>query len=163
MKAEQFYNQEMNEKPSGESCFADTEGITYRYGEIENEQIHSSDEMIAFAEAHHKVKLEDLKWRIKQFRKGFNKSIRIAKGYCNEVVLENFTDDLKEIDNIVTDVQNKSKKEVLICENCKTFWIAPMDRCSCGSTSLAKTHISNYALAKNLMDDSYFTIITETK
>jgi len=43
------------------------------------------------------------------------------------------------------------KKNVLICENCKSFWIAPMDRCDCGSTTLSKTHENNYKLARNFI------------
>ena len=38
---------------------------------------------------------------------------------------------------------------VLICNNCKTFWIAPKEKCKCGSTTLTKTHESNIVLAEN--------------
>ena len=58
MTIDEFYNQEMNEKAAVESCFANTVGITYCSGEIEQEQIHAVDEMKAFAEAYHQSKLK---------------------------------------------------------------------------------------------------------
>jgi len=54
--AAEFYNQEYNVKPSQESCFANTEGITYTSGEIDQESIHSESEIIAFAEAYYQSK-----------------------------------------------------------------------------------------------------------
>lgn len=39
--------------------------------------------------------------------------------------------------------------KVLICNNCKDFWMAPMEKCVCGSTSLTETHKSNAKYAKN--------------
>lgn len=38
--------------------------------------------------------------------------------------------------------------DVLICENCKDFHIAPKDRCNCGSTTLSITHKSNIIYVK---------------
>lgn len=38
--------------------------------------------------------------------------------------------------------------KVLICENCKSFWLANTVRCTCGSTSLAPTHESNRKFVK---------------
>ena len=58
MTVEKFYNQEMNDKPALESCFVGTVGITYSSGEVEQDQIHSVDEMLAFAEAYHQSKLK---------------------------------------------------------------------------------------------------------
>lgn len=44
----------------------------------------------------------------------------------------------------------KEEKEVLICNNCKDIWIAPIEKCECGSSTLTKTHSSNAKYAKNL-------------
>lgn len=41
-----------------------------------------------------------------------------------------------------------SNEKVLICNNCKEYWIAPKERCDCGSTTLTATHLSNAKLAK---------------
>jgi len=40
---------------------------------------------------------------------------------------------------------------VKICNNCKDFHISET-RCGCGSTTLTKTHPSNFIYAKNLKD-----------
>jgi hypothetical protein len=42
-----------------------------------------------------------------------------------------------------------SNEKVLICNNCKDIWIAPKDRCDCGSTTLTETHESNRCYARN--------------
>jgi len=60
MEVQEYYNQEMNEKPSVESCFKNTIGITYAGNEIQNEEIHSKDEMLAFAKAYHELKVKNL-------------------------------------------------------------------------------------------------------
>lgn len=39
--------------------------------------------------------------------------------------------------------------EVLICNNCKLFWISPKDRCTCGCTTLTVTHESNRSLVEH--------------
>ena len=46
-------------------------------------------------------------------------------------------------------VVDSNKQKVLICNNCKDIWIAPKDRCECGSTTLTETHPSNYKSAQN--------------
>lgn len=45
-------------------------------------------------------------------------------------------------------MENKTKK-VLICNNCKDIWIAPINKCKCGCTTLTETHLSNINLAQN--------------
>tara|TARA_R110000803_G_scaffold180937_1_gene243324 strand:+ start:75 stop:281 length:207 start_codon:yes stop_codon:yes gene_type:complete len=49
----------------------------------------------------------------------------------------------------VLGVVDSNNKKVLICNNCKDIWIAPKDRCGCGSTTLTETHPSNYKFAQN--------------
>jgi hypothetical protein len=39
--------------------------------------------------------------------------------------------------------------KVLICNNCKVFWIAPKTKCDCGCQTLTETHYTNATLAKN--------------
>jgi len=39
--------------------------------------------------------------------------------------------------------------KVLICEDCKTIWIAPKEKCDCGCSKLTETHKSNVKFAKN--------------
>lgn len=46
-------------------------------------------------------------------------------------------------------VDSKKEQKVLICNNCKDMWIAPKERCDCGSTTLSETHPSNYKYARN--------------
>lgn len=41
-------------------------------------------------------------------------------------------------------------KNVVICQTCKEFWITPIDKCNCLSTSFQKTHSDNLMLSKNL-------------
>ena len=50
--------------------------------------------------------MSDLKIRLDQLRKELNNSIKAATGNCNKAALENFTDDLKELDNIIRDLAN---------------------------------------------------------
>jgi len=50
--------------------------------------------------------MNDLKYRLEQFREELDSSIGAAKGNCNKVALENFTDDLKDLDNIIRDLAN---------------------------------------------------------
>jgi len=45
----------------------------------------------------------------------------------------------------------KKEIKILICENCKRFWVAPKERCECGSTTLTETHPSNQKYAENEM------------
>lgn len=52
-------------------------------------------------------------------------------------------DNLIEKDKISVAVELKSDYTVLICENCKKFWISPMGKCDCGSTTLRETHKLN--------------------
>jgi hypothetical protein len=41
-------------------------------------------------------------------------------------------------------------KNVVICQNCKDFWISPVEQCNCSSKSFEKTHPDNLMLSKNL-------------
>lgn len=45
--------------------------------------------------------------------------------------------------------KNLKEPKVLICNNCKEYWIFPKERCECGSTTLTETHPSNAKHAKN--------------
>lgn len=47
----------------------------------------------------------------------------------------------------------KDEEKVLICNNCKDIWIAPMEKCKCGSSTLTETHSSNAKHAKNYKQD----------
>lgn len=66
MTVDDFYDQEMNKKPAVESCFANTIGITYCSGEIQQEQIHAVDEMKAFAKAYYEAEMKDLRWLVER-------------------------------------------------------------------------------------------------
>jgi len=44
---------------------------------------------------------------------------------------------------------NIKEEKILICNNCKSIWIAPKEKCTCGSITLTKTHPSNKIYAKN--------------
>lgn len=46
------------------------------------------------------------------------------------------------------DVIRSSKKECVICENCKSYWIRPIDKCDCGCKSFAPTHDYNIQFGK---------------
>lgn len=59
-------------------------------------------------------------------------------------------DNLIEKDSISIAVEIKSDYSVLICENCKKFWVSPTTKCVCGSTSLTKTHKSNIKYADEI-------------
>ena len=56
MTVEDFYIQEVN-KPHSQSCFGGTVGITWKGGEPEQNELHAMDEVLAFAEAYHKEKM----------------------------------------------------------------------------------------------------------
>ncbi len=43
----------------------------------------------------------------------------------------------------------KTEPTVLICNNCKEYWIAPKGRCTCGSAILTQTHSGNAHIANN--------------
>ena len=64
--AEEFYKQQMFDIPALDSCLAGTIGITYSSGEIDQEEIHAKDEMIAFAEAYHQSQSKQMQQRIKE-------------------------------------------------------------------------------------------------
>jgi len=42
------------------------------------------------------------------------------------------------------------KNSVLICLDCKSFWLSPIDQCSCGCKTLSSAHQSNKKYAINL-------------
>jgi hypothetical protein len=42
-----------------------------------------------------------------------------------------------------------NKVNVLICTNCKEYWIAPKEECICGCKTLTETHTLNANIAKN--------------
>lgn len=56
------------------------------------------------------------------------------------------TDFIYEVPN--TSEETKDVK-VLICNNCKEYWFAPKEKCTCGSTTLTETDPSNAVLVKN--------------
>jgi len=47
---------------------------------------------------------------------------------------------------------------VLICNNCKLFYIAPKEKCTCGCTTLTETHPNNLIFTKEFTEgcDKYF-------
>jgi len=45
--------------------------------------------------------------------------------------------------------KKEKEEKVLICENCKKFWIAPKEQCMCLSTTLTETDPSNAQFAEN--------------
>jgi hypothetical protein len=45
--------------------------------------------------------------------------------------------------------KNMKEEIVLICNSCKEFWIAPKEKCDCGSSTLTETHPSNAIYAKS--------------
>ena len=59
MTVEEFYNQEANKKPFTESAFKNTKGVTWKDGKPQQNVIHATDEMLAFAEAYHKMKMNE--------------------------------------------------------------------------------------------------------
>lgn len=86
-----------------------------------------------------------------------NKSIlKMAELHMDErsiLVLNN------RINQLETELDKRlNKHDVLICENCKEYWIGPKERCTCGSTSLSKTHQSNYIYAKKSNDFDCYEI-----
>jgi hypothetical protein len=48
-------------------------------------------------------------------------------------------------------------EKVLICNNCKRYWVAPKYKCDCGSTTLTVTH------PMNIIHAVYSAIIVNTK
>lgn len=46
----------------------------------------------------------------------------------------------------------EDKLTVLICNNCKQFYISPKQRCECGCTVLTETHASNLMFTKEFRD-----------
>ena len=71
MTAEEILREEFYNKPSVESCFARTIGITYSSGEIDQSEIFSKDEMIAFAEHFRKESSKEL---VEAFLEVFDKA-----------------------------------------------------------------------------------------
>lgn len=67
--------------------------------------------------------------------KNWDAACAVVNEYCKKYVeLE------KEMDDA---------NPVLVCNNCKKYWIAPVEKCSCGSTTLNKTDAYNAAYAEN--------------
>ncbi len=64
--------------------------------------------------------------------------------------MENYT----QIKNKFEDKNNfYIQRDVVICCNCKAFWISPVYKCDCGCRTFEKTHPNNIQYAKNIKDN----------
>jgi hypothetical protein len=48
--------------------------------------------------------------------------------------------------------------KVLICNDCKLYYVAPKEKCSCGCSVLTETHPSNIMFTKDFLEgcDKFF-------
>lgn len=118
--------------------------------------------------AKRKVELErvtKIKLRKKAELASYNDTLRNVSKYLISNNLPDFTLSLKynsESKHIIYNMAKQIKKKeqqkgnpiisndkVLICNNCKDIWIAPKEKCLCGSTTLTKTHDTNKKFARN--------------
>ena len=55
--------------------------------------------------------------------------------------------------------------KILICNNCKKFYIAPIEKCECGCKTLTETHPDNIIFTDDFLNacDIYFGRKKETK
>ena len=45
-------------------------------------------------------------------------------------------------------------EKVLICNDCKSFWISPIESCNCGCKTFSETNEYNACLAKNIIHNN---------
>lgn len=89
---------------------------------------------------HESVYLEDIK-------KGAYKTEADKVIASRNKIIHNVQQFMIEVSKI--DFSKAQYPKVLICGNCKNYWIAPVEKCSCGCTTLSKTHPYNAMYAEN--------------
>jgi hypothetical protein len=55
--------------------------------------------------------MREIKYRLEMLRKELSGSIKSSKGYINKIALENFTDNLTQLDKLIEDLANDTKKD----------------------------------------------------